>query len=97
MVDNKEKKHRNGLREFSYSDIIQIKTYLKAYYFHTLGENRLDDALELYTKSLSIGGEICYNYLRLETLQSIEQILTEKTKYELMQKLSAELVGSFQP
>jgi hypothetical protein len=62
-----------------------------------LGENRLDDALELYTKSLSIGGEICYNYLRLETLQSIEQILTEKTKYELMQKLSAELVGSFQP
>ena len=96
-MDNKEKTHRNGLREFSYSEIIQIKTYLKAYYFHTLGENHLDDALELYTKSLSIGGEICYNYLRLETLQSIEQILTEKTKYELMQKLSAELVGSFQP
>ena len=97
MGDNKEKKHRNGLREFGFSDIIQIKTYLKAYYFHTLGENRLDYALELYTNSLSIGGEICYNYLRLETLQSIEQILTEKTKYELMQKLSAELVGSFQP
>ena len=96
-MDIKKKKHRNGLREFSYSEIIQIKTYLKAYYFHTLGENRVDDALELYTKSLSIGGEICCNYLRLETLQRIEQILTEKTKYELMQKLSAELVGSFQP
>jgi hypothetical protein len=62
-----------------------------------LGENHLDDALELYTKSLSIGGEICYNYLRLETLQSIEQILTEKKKFEIMQKLAAEVVGQFRP
>ena len=97
MEVGKGKEHRNGLREFSFSNLIQFKTYLKAYYLHTLGEDRLDDALKLYTNCLSIGGEICYNYLRLETLQSIEQILTEKKKFENIKKLAAEVVGAFPP
>ena len=53
-----------------------MQTFLKAYYFHSIGE--LEKAITFYTESLKQGGNFTYNYLRLETLQRIEQILDKK-------------------
>ena len=48
--NQQSKAHRNGLRRFKHSDLQQIKTFLKAYYFHSIGE--LEKAITFYTESL---------------------------------------------
>ena len=57
--------------------IKQREAYLKAFYLHQSG--CIDDAILFYSQSLTVGGEkFSDSRLRLEALEAIELIVSEK-------------------
>ena len=73
-------KKRWGLKVTSYHNLFQMDYYLQGLLSHFLG--RYDKALELYTESLEIAGQMSNNDLRLACLQNISLIVNEKQHQE---------------
>ena len=56
--------------------IKQREAYLKAFYLHQSGI--INEAILFYSQSLRVGGEKSDSRLRLEALEAIELIVSEK-------------------
>lgn len=70
----------------------QYRSYLKGFYFHST--TNFSEALKWYTHSLEVTERHSINFLRLQALENIEQIIAEKKSEEANRQYLKKLSSS---
>ena len=61
--------YRNGVRVVTFAEIKQYESYLRGLYLHSCGH--VNEAFEMYSKSLIESGMVTANSLRQSTLENM--------------------------